>query len=227
MKLKHLSAAALLGAAFSLPATAHELTFGVGLLSTTLDSEFEQTISGNTNKSYHNGSSTDLGGEIALGYVWTINRGFDMAFELFYDFNSSEVKQSLTEGTNFGLLSTGHAKHNINSVWGLRILPGFFVTTNTKIFLDVGYASIDNELSLKSAGTTGFSKLTDSKDSAAYRYGAGVQTQIYDNFSLRASYVVMDGASALKVKSDNGASSVKATPTIHNFAANLTYHFNI
>jgi opacity protein-like surface antigen len=227
MKLKHLSAAVLLGAALSTPAIAHEFTIGVGLLSTTLDSEFEQTISGNSNKSYSNASSTDLGGEIFLGYVWTINKGFDMAFELFYDWNTTETKDGLSSQNAGGFTGTGHAKHKINGVWGVRVLPGFYVTTNTKIFLDVGYANIDNELSLKSLGTTGFSKQSDSRNAAAYRYGAGVQTMIYENFSLRASYVVMDGASNVRVKSDNGANSVKATPTIHNFAADLTYHFNI
>lgn len=219
MKLKYLSAATLLGAAFSLPATAHEVTGSLGILSTKLDSQFEQSGS-STNKSYFNGSESDLEGEIALGYVWTINRGFDMAFELFYDFGGPEVKQT----TGFG---AGHATHSIDSIWGFRVLPGFYVTTNTKVFLDIGYASIDNELSIKNqGGTGGFSKKSKSTDSAAYRYGAGVQTMIYDNFSLRMSYVVMDGASSVKVTNDAGTESLSVEPTVYNFAANLTYHFN-
>ncbi len=220
MNMKKLSSTVLLGAAFAIPATAHELTVSLGLLSAGLDSNFQQYTSASTGEERYSANNTELGGEAAFGYVWTINSGFDMAFELFYDFTSNTAEQTTT--------TNGNVSNTVSDTYGIRVLPGFYVTSNTKIFLDIGWANMNQDLDISKVITrTGFSEDKKSESSSAYRYGAGVQTMIYDNFSLRASYVVTDGASKVSLTSDDGLYSYSATPTIQTFAVDLSYHFHI
>lgn len=218
MNLKHISVVALLGASLSMPALAHEFTLGGGLASDKLDTEFKHTTTAAA-KIFSSASDTELGGEAFIGYVWQINSGFDMAFEFFYDFMDVTTKEA--NGTS------GHYKNNINNIMGVRALPGFRITNNTKLFLDLGYVNLENEIDIKDAGASGFTSTTKSTNVSGYRYGAGVQTKIYDNISLRVGYSVMDGFSAVKVSNTAGTESFSATPTLHVFNASVAWHFTV
>lgn len=218
MQFKHTLLATILATGFILPAAAHEITFAVGGLSSTLNSEQKYTDSVSQADIHSAGTHTSLGGEAALGYVWNVNSGFDIGFEMFYDFvNDLQVYAS------YDALDT------VNNVWGGRVMPAFRITNNTKIFIDLGYALIDQTLDISKvnpSGTVpGFSSTSvKSNNKGGFQYGAGVETMIYNTIGIRLAYTVQQTAE-LKLSSDDGTQSFKTTPTVYDFFFGGTYHF--
>lgn len=200
-----------------------EFSIGLGLLSSKLDSDFREvsTAGGATGFTEHySASDTTLTGEASVGYTWNWTDRIDTGLEFYYDFGHIETEQTAT--------NLGYNTHTVNSVLGLRALPGFYVTPMTKVFLDLGWAYIDQEISVKRAGNASdYSKTSKSNHTSAYRYGAGVQMDLAKNFSLRAGYAVIDGGDKIKITSTDGTESMSAKPTIHNFAVNALYNFAI
>ena len=217
MQFKHTLVAAALTAGFMGTACAHEITFALGGSSATLNAEqeFIDTTPGSGIDVHSTGNDTVLGGEFAAGYVWNVNSGFDIGFEFFYDFVSGlEVIAPSGESTT------------VDNIWGLRAKPAFRITNNTKIYIDLGYAIIDQTLDISNVvGLSGFSATSaESKNQGGFQYGAGIETMIYNTIGIRLAYDVQQSAE-LSLDSDDGIESFTSTPTVYTFFFGATYHF--
>jgi opacity protein-like surface antigen len=196
-----------------------------GLISSSLDSNYSAfTLATSGVERYTAGNDT-LQGEVGLGYLLEVNQMFDMGIEFFYDFGENSTTETTT--------MFGHVKHKVKDVLGVRLLPGVNITEKTRLYLDIGWAYVNQEINIRdvvnngSGGQATFSKTTKSNHTSAYRYGAGIQTELFENLDARLSYVVMDGGGNVKLKDDTGAFYVKAKPEIQNFAVNLAYNFQL
>lgn len=222
MQFKHALLIGGLSAGFIMSASAHEITFAIGGLSSTLNSQqqYIDTTPGTGIDSRDSGSNTILGGEAALAYVWNVNSGFDIGFEFFYSYT----------GNNLDVYASSGALNTVNNVWGFRGLPGFHITNNTKIYVNLGYAIVDQKLDISgvdpSGHVPGFSSTSATSGSfdGGFQYGAGIETMIYNTIGIRLAYTAEE-SSALTLKSDNGAQKFEATPTVYSFFFGATYHF--
>jgi len=216
-RIKHVLFA-LTASSIALTVHAHEFTITLGGISSTLNSEQNFVTSGQSaDEGAHSaGTHTSLGGEVAAAYIWNVNSGFDIGFEFYYDF----VNDLKVEGSE-KMINT------INLMYGGRVLPGFKITSNTKIYIDLGYNLMDATLDISSANNTHFSSTEmDFTNEGSFQYGAGVETLIYKNLGLRLAYTVQQHG---ELKFDNDSTSspeyYEARPTVYNFFFGLSYHF--
>lgn len=216
MNLKKTSLAVALSSAVALPAFADGFVFGAALISQTLDSEITQVLG--AVKNHHSASATEFDGELFAGYIWDVNSGFEIGIQAYYDFGGAQTQQAVSP--------SGSVKHTIDGVYGVSIMPGFKITPNTKIYLDLGGAGVKQTIDDKDV--TGSSNNSKSKTQIGYRYGAGLETMIYDNVGLGMYYAIIDDVSEAKVSNtDANVGDIKASPTIKNFGITLAYHFNL
>ena len=220
MQLKHTLLAAVISAGFVSQAFAHEITIAAGGLGSTLNVQqsFIDTTPITGIDVGSSGTDNSLGGEASVGYVWNVNSGFDIGFEFFYDFTGS---MSITANT--GQVTT------LNNVWGIRGLPAFRITNNTKIYIDLGYAIIDQTIDVSGvndgAGPAGFTTTSlKSSNTGGFQYGAGIETMIYNTIGIRLAYTAQEAAE-LSLVSDDGVESFNSTPTIYMFFFGASYHF--
>ena len=220
MQFKHTLLAAALSAGFVVQASAHEITIAAGGLGSTLNVQqsFIDTTPMTGIDIGSSGTDNGLGGEASVAYVWNVNSGFDIGFEFFYDFTGS---LSVTAPT--GEVTT------LNNIWGVRGLPAFRITNNTKIYIDLGYAIIDQTIDVSSidngAGPPGFTTTSlQSKNAGGFQYGAGVETMIYNTIGIRLAYTAQQAAE-LSLASDDGVETFNSTPTVYQFFFGASYHF--
>ncbi len=201
---------------FAFAAQAHEITIALGGLSSTLNSEqnFGRSAQSTDEGSHSAGTHTALGGEASLAYIWNVNSGFDLGFEFYYDF----VGGLQVEGTT-GMIDT------VNTMFGARALPGFKITDNTKIYINLGYGIIDQTLDISNTHPTDFSQTSmDFSNKGGFQYGAGVETMIYNNIGIRLAYTVQQN-SEVTFESDGNKYYFTDTATVYNFFFGATYHF--
>lgn len=212
---KHISLA-ILAASLGFTAHAHEFAITLGGISSTLNSEQNYVFVPQTSDqgSHSSGTHTVLGGEAAVAYIWNVNNGFDIGFEFYYDF----VGGLTVEGSE-------HLINTVNLMYGGRVLPGFKITNNTKVYVDLGYNLMDTTMDVSNGHTRGYVDTTkDFNNEGAFQYGAGVETMMYKNLGLRLAYTVQQN-SEMKFESDDSARYYTATPTVYNFFFGLSYHF--
>lgn len=198
---------------FTLPAAAGEIVLGATGFNATLTSEFTQDVAGTTSKAAATGETSQFGGGLYFGYIWNVNSGFDIAVEGFYDFLDVTSKASL--------FTDQPLKQEVNAIYGLRAMPGFKITNNTKIYIELGWAMVGQKLI-----DDNLPKSSSKDTSSGFRYGAGLQTMIYDNISLRLFYSMIDQLSSSKVDNvDYG--KFEATPTVSEFGVGIAYHFKL
>lgn len=197
----------------SMAASAGELIIGIDGFNASLTTEYTQDVAGTTDKAADTGESSEFGGGLYGGYVWNVNSGFDIGFEAYYDW--------INVTTSVSLVTDQLLDEKITGIVGLRALPGFKITNNTKIFIEIGWALVFQELTDNNPPTS-----TVKANTNGFRWGAGLQTMIYDNVSLRAYYSVIDELSSVSI--DNPTfGNFTATPTITEFGVGLAYHFRM
>ncbi len=218
MQYKHALLTTILATSLTLPAAAHEITFAVGGLSSTLNALQSYIDTTPNAESNIQGSSvaTSLGGEASIAYIWNVNSGLELGFEGFYDFVSGlEVQGTLGQRTSF------------NNAWGARGVPAFKITNNTKIFLTMGYVIVDQTLDISDVDPALIPLFTttsiESQNQGGFQYGAGVETLIYNTLGIRIAYTAEQSAE-LTLESDDTLASFNSTPTVYNFFFGMTYH---
>lgn len=222
MQLKHTLLASALVAGFVLPASAHEITIALGGLGSSLSAQetFQDTGLG-IDITRNSGQATTLGGEASAAYVWNVNSGFDIGFEFFYSFTGNNLIVYNDDGTTT----------TVNNIWGFRGLPAFHITNNTKIYIDLGYAIVDQTFNVANAPLLDPSFTTTSVKSSyqgGFQYGAGIETMIYNSIAIRLAYTAQESRS-VSLSGNAGTPSAdqtfSSTPTVYSFFFGGAYHF--
>lgn len=210
---------ALTASLFTVPALAGQVILGATGFDGTMNVNFTQTfptISGVEIDT--NAENSQLGGGLYGGYVWNVNSGFNINFEAFYDFMYLTVSQTtLTfDGEIFKPIT-----YKVNGLGGLRVLPAFKVTNNTSLFLELGWAYFDQTFTDPNTPSTTISEWT-----SGFRYGAGVQTMLYQNISLRVFYSVVDELAQVKLSHPSDG-NLTGQPNFTEFGVGIAYHFQV
>lgn len=197
---------------FSLPAAAGELILGATGFNANLVADMTQDLTSTASFAV-SGEESQFGGGLYFGYIWNVNSGFNIGFEGYYDFIDVTVSQSV--------LGNQPLEEKINGIGGLRALPGFKITNNTQIYLELGWAYVSQEFTNPNPVKSSLKENT-----SGFRYGAGLQTMIYDNISLRVYYSIIDELAEASL-SDTGIGKLTSTPTLNEFGVGVAYHFKM
>lgn len=173
---------ALLTSALTLPALAHEISMGAGALNSTAYTQITRTDNTIPSNIEVSATGTAVTGEFYLAYAYNVNKGFDIAFELFYELDGPEVEQYAGD--------ENYLTHSIKNAIGARIVPGFNITPSTRVIAEVGYLYMRTEVGVENILSPAFPTSSETKDSGVIVYGVGMETMLYDNFGLRASYTI-------------------------------------
>lgn len=133
---------------------------------------------------------------------------FYIAGEVFYNYSGANSKFAI-EGYN--------SSFTIRSSYGGAILPGVRVNENSLIYARVGY----NRTFFKAteSGDEG-PNLNTSTWLGGINYGLGMETAIYDNFSVRGEYTYTS------FNSFSSAIATRFSPSDSQFVLGLIYHFD-
>jgi outer membrane immunogenic protein len=158
-------------------------------------------------------ASTEYGGEgvfgtVTFGYDRVIRPGWVAGVFADYDFASSISSDNLNVlGQPRGSASIDH-----NSSWAVGARLGFLTNPSTLVYGTVGYTQTD--LDIFSYGSTTFD---------GYFVGAGIETFLRDNWTLKLEYRYSDFGSEQVV--DYGPISADVDPSTHTARLVLSYRF--
>ncbi len=207
---KFIAPLALASALFTLPAAAGEIIIGATGFNGTLVTDFTNTF-GSSNIAV-SAENSELGGGLYFGFIWNVNSGFNVGIEGYYDW----IDVSVNNWANAGGQSL---EDKVQGLGGVRALPSFKITNNTEIYLELGLAIVSDTFSDPNTG------LSEKKNISAFRYGAGTQTMIYDNISLRVYYSVIDQMAESSLT--NPDYKLTAQPSMNEFGVGVAYHFQM
>lgn len=210
---KFIAPLGLAAALFSVPSFAAEFIIGVDGFNGTLVTDFTQKGALLFNPFAASAENSELGGGVYGGYVWNVNSGFNINFEGYYDFINVTVTQSV--------LAIKPLTYEVNGIGGLRVLPAFKITNNTELFLELGWAYLSQTFTDPNPVSASVKQW-----SSGFRYGAGVQTMIFENISLRVFYSVIDQLSEQTLTHDDDG-NLTATPNFNEFGVGVAYHFQL
>lgn len=199
---------------FTLPALAGEIIIGIDGFNGSLTSNFTQK-NGEFGFDPFAASSENfqLGVGVYGGYIWNINSGFNMNFEGYYDWISVTVTQSVIDAKPL--------TQELQGLGGLRVLPAFKITNNTELFLELGWAYMNFTFSDPNPIS-----VSQKQWISGFRYGAGVQTMLFQNISLRVFYSMIDQLAETSLTHDVDG-TVTATPNFNEFGVGIAYHFQL
>lgn len=199
------------------PALAHEFSFGAGALniSNFATVQFTDTLIGGNPTFEWEAFASNITGEVYGGYAYNVNKGFDIGLEVFYDFKGPVVNQY--EFDNH------YISFETNNIIGVRVVPGFNITKNARVFFDVGYLWIESTINttqlLNASDFTSSNSTNTIKRQGAIQYGAGFETMFYNNFGIRAMYSVTP---SFNPNANNGT-SVTSTDGTQTYSIKPSY----
>ena len=174
-------------------------------------------------------SALGINGTLLGGYSWLFANHFVIALEAFV--NSSNAKVDYEQTTHVLNVTSDFS---LSSTYGLRLLPGYQVTPETKVYGIVGYARASGSLDNNADATVngGVVPFTNKQDYQfnGYQLGFGSETQLSEHFSLRGD-VIYTGYDSQSVDAQYTFldSSMSATNTVQpsSLEANviLVYQF--
>ncbi len=163
-------------------------------------------------------AATGWAGGLFAGYGQYFQEAYYLAAEILV--NTSGASQSNNNTVKLsGVGGTVNSKFSVNTSWGVRVLPGVKLNNSTLLYIPLGYMSA----SLKGTATaTSTSGLTATASKSQYQggfvYGVGLETVVYENFSIRGEYTRTNYNSF----SSGGA---KWSPYDNQAMLGLVYHF--
>jgi outer membrane immunogenic protein len=155
-------------------------------------------------------NTTGWVGGLFLGYGQYINR-FYLGIEGFGNASNSQQANSTTD-----LLGTYYSQFQVNSSYGLALLPGVSINDTTLGYLRLGYNWANLKLKETVTGSNGVSK---SNTSNGFNLGLGIETLIVDNWSVRTEY------SHTYYNSFNTSYGTSVNPSDNQFMLGVLYHF--
>lgn len=114
--------------------------------------------------------------------------------------------------------ATATQEIDVRGSYGVAILPGLKVNPSTLMYVRLGY--VRTKFKTKDFGgvpTASFS-VADNDWENGFNYGLGMETAIYDNWSLRGEYTYTSYSS-------HNTPLTKYSPTNNQFVLGLIYHF--
>ncbi len=161
----------------------------------------------------------------ATGWVGGLFAGYGQYFQdLYYLAGEVLVNTSGASQSNNGTFTSGattvtaNNKFSANTSYGIRLLPGVKLNNSALLYIPLGYMSASLKGTQNVSNGTLSASTSKSQYSGAFVYGIGIETAIYENFSLRGEYTHTNNNSF-------SSDGVKWSPSDNQFMLGLLYHF--
>lgn len=155
-----------------------------------------------------------LGG-LFLGYGTTWNNLYYLGGEIFGNYaDSSQGWDATLNTTNYG------SNAEMNSSYGLALLPGLKLTDTTLTYIRLGYTWANFKYSETASG---IGSASNSNTEGGFTYGVGMETLITGNWSLRGEYTYTNYNNFST--SMNATSSSSINPSASQYTLGVIYHF--
>lgn len=153
---------------------------------------------------------TGFVGGLFLGYGQYMNNWFYLAGEIFGNYSGAETSWS----GNIGGTAYSSKFEADNSEYGISLLPGVKLNDTSLGYIRLGW----NWARLKASETTTTST-SETNTQSGFNYGLGIETLVYDNWSVRTEY------SHTNYNSFSTDFGTKFSPSDNQFMLGLIYHF--
>lgn len=153
-------------------------------------------------------------GGLFAGYGQSFQNLYYLGGELFVNDSNASAGSTATS-----VVGTYKSKFEVNTSYGLALLPGLKVNDSSLFYLRVGYnwANLKGKEIATIAGVS--TAASKSNTQGGFNYGLGIETAIYENLSLRGEFTHTDYSSF------TSALGTKWSPSDNQFMLGLAYHF--
>lgn len=151
----------------------------------------------------------------ARGVLGSVFAGYGQYFNWFYI--AGEIFTNYSGAATSYSLNSYHSNFSARGSYGLGILPGLRLSVASLLYARLGFIRTSFQ-----AQENGFSgpALNTTNWGNGFNYGLGMETVIYDKFSLRGEYTYTSYSSF------SSAVGTKFSPTNTEFVMGLIYHFD-
>lgn len=213
---KVLAVAAVMAATTAAPAYADVFSgpyVGAQISRDAYEVKAEKTDIGYADVSLDGVSANGVGGGIYVGYDYALSNNVFFGVEANFNLTSASASAKLTDGTD-----TIGGKVRARESFGLSARLGTMLSDSTGIYARGGWQSTKFKLSYD-AGSTGF-KAKDTQD--ALVYGAGIESRVGAQTSIRVEYVIEDYGSA-GINKDLGINGIRVDN--NKLSLGISYRF--
>lgn len=147
-------------------------------------------------------------GGVLAGYGQYVNDYLYLGAEIFINGSDAEENHSV---------NTYNAKVTANTAWGISFLPGYKLNNDSLLYVRLGY----NQTQLKVQESTATLAGSKTNTSSGFNYGLGIETMLYQNWSVRAEYTHTNYNSF----TSGGPFSSKISPSDNQGMFAVLYHF--
>ena len=170
-------------------------------------------------------SATGWTGGLFAGYGQYFQEAYYLAAEILVNTSGASQSNNWNETVVGTAVRTYNDKFSVNTSWGVRVLPGFKLNNSTLLYVPLGYmsASLKGTANFTNNGTAGGGTSVNvgaskSQYQGGFVYGVGLETVVYENFSIRGEYTRTNYNSF-------STGGVKFSPYNNQAMLGLVYHF--
>lgn len=200
--MRKLIALALATGAFSTPALAETFSgpyIGAEIGRDAYEVKAEDLAISSVDFSADGLSGNGLMGGAYIGYDYALSGSIFAGVEAFINTSGAKISASATDGVD-----TVSASVKARESYGLAARLGTMINDSTGIYARLGWA----RTKFKASYDDGVDVLSDSRTRSAFQYGAGVETRVGSNASIRVEYTMQDYGSA-GLDADFGVTGIK------------------
>lgn len=163
-------------------------------------------------------AATGWAGGLFAGYGQYFQDAYYLAAEILVNTSGANQSNNGTTTTG-GVTVTSNNKFSANNGYGIRLLPGIKLNNSSLLYIPLGWmaTSLKGTTSVTDGTTT--ASTSKSNTSGAFVFGLGIETAVYENFSIRGEYNHTNYNSF-------SSGGVKWTPYDNQFMLGLLYHFS-
>lgn len=206
-----------------------------GVFASDMDSVFGLATS-------HTNSATGWLGNLFIGYGQYFNDLYYLGAEVFGTYSGAQGSQSTTvQAVDFGVgdfsdnILKIRSRVNANWGWGISVLPGMKLADTLLAYVRLGYSWVNLE-GKANGNIDGFPIFSRSNNNTGggFNYGVGMESLVYENWSLRGDFNHTDYTSFNSGRRNSGvffasSSSVAAgrgsfDPSDNQFVLSVIYH---
>jgi opacity protein-like surface antigen len=170
-------------------------------------------------------NSTGFVGGLFAGYGQYFSNLYYLGAEIFV--NGSGASQSFSTYTTVTGVGTGAygSKFSVNTSYGIALLPGVKLNDSTLLYIRLGWnnADLKGTESVTTPGG-GYSSVSNSNWESGFNYGLGLESVLYQNWSLRGEYS-HTSYNSFKTYLNATSAGTKYNPSDNQVMLGLIYHF--
>lgn len=147
------------------------------------------------------------------GWVGGLFAGYGQYMDNFY--LAGEIFTTDTGAQTSHNVNTYNSKITANWGYGLSLLPGYRLNNTSLFYVRLGY----NWIRLKAQESTSLVATSTTNTSNGFNYGVGIETLVYENWSVRGEYTHTNYSSFTT------AMGTSVSPSDNQFLLGVLYHF--